>query len=119
MKPTKSIRGLIQRLKGKQGRFRGNLSGKRVDFSGRTVISPDPNLAIDEVGVPQLVAKVMTYPERVTEYNRNRMQQYVLNGPERHPGANYVNHLNGEKRCVQCFLLSFPLLRQLSILAVI
>lgn len=42
-------RGFVQRLKGKQGRFRGNLSGKRVDFSGRTVISPDPNLAIHQV----------------------------------------------------------------------
>lgn len=55
----KSIRGFVQRLKGKQGRFRGNLSGKRVDFSGRTVISPDPNLSIDEVAVPILVAKNM------------------------------------------------------------
>eukprot|EP00966_Prymnesium_polylepis_P085413 1977541-Prymnesium_polylepis.1 len=44
----KSIRSFTQRLKGKQGRFRGNLSGKRVDFSGRTVISPDPNLLIDQ-----------------------------------------------------------------------
>jgi DNA-directed RNA polymerase III subunit RPC1 len=34
---------------GKQGRFRGNLSGKRVDFSSRTVISPDPNIRVDEV----------------------------------------------------------------------
>ena len=48
---TKAVRGLCQRLKGKQGRFRGNLSGKRVDFSGRTVISPDPNLRVDQVGV--------------------------------------------------------------------
>ncbi len=55
----KPIRGLCQRLKGKQGRFRGNLSGKRVDFSGRTVISPDPNLEIDQIGVPELVAKVL------------------------------------------------------------
>ena len=47
--PKKSSRGLVQRLKGKQGRFRGNLSGKRVDFSSRTVISPDPNLKIEEV----------------------------------------------------------------------
>lgn len=47
----KPMRGFCQRLKGKQGRFRGNLSGKRVDFSGRTVISPDPNLAIDEVPI--------------------------------------------------------------------
>ena len=56
----RSIRAFAQRLKGKQGRFRGNLSGKRVDFSGRTVISPDPNLAIDEVCVPIHVAKVLT-----------------------------------------------------------
>ncbi len=42
-------RGFVQRLKGKQGRFRGNLSGKRVDYTARTVISPDPNLRIDEV----------------------------------------------------------------------
>lgn len=47
--PGKLLRGFVQRLKGKQGRFRGNLSGKRVDFSGRTVISPDPNLKITEV----------------------------------------------------------------------
>ena len=65
----KPIRGFCQRLKGKQGRFRGNLSGKRVDFSGRTVISPDPNLRIDEVAVPERVAKILTYPERVTVHN--------------------------------------------------
>jgi DNA-directed RNA polymerase III subunit RPC1 len=59
---TKPMRGLCQRLKGKQGRFRGNLSGKRVDFSARTVISPDPNLRVDQVGVPVRVAKIMTYP---------------------------------------------------------
>ena len=59
---TKPTRGLCQRLKGKQGRFRGNLSGKRVDFSARTVISPDPNLRVDQVGVPMHVAKIMTYP---------------------------------------------------------
>jgi DNA-directed RNA polymerase III subunit RPC1 len=87
---TKSVRGLCQRLKGKQGRFRGNLSGKRVDFSGRTVISPDPNLRVDQVGVPMLVAKVMTYPERVNRYNIEKMQRAVLNGPDVHPGANMV-----------------------------
>jgi DNA-directed RNA polymerase III subunit RPC1 len=56
-------------LKGKQGRFRGNLSGKRVDFSARTVISPDPNLMINEVGVPDRVAKILTFPERVNMAN--------------------------------------------------
>nr|AOE43186.1 RNA polymerase III largest subunit [Cavenderia deminutiva] len=98
MKPQKPIRGLSQRLKGKTGRFRGNLSGKRVDFSGRTVISPDPNLNIDEVAVPQLIALVMTYPERVTDYNLSRLQQYVINGPDRHPGANYIIQSDGEKK---------------------
>ncbi|KAL7999807.1 putative DNA-directed RNA polymerase, subunit beta-prime [Plasmopara halstedii] len=84
------IRGLCQRLKGKQGRFRGNLSGKRVDFSGRTVISPDPNLRIDQVGVPEHVAKTMTYPEKVTRYNLQKLRRCVLNGPKVHPGANVI-----------------------------
>ncbi|KAM9903418.1 hypothetical protein OXX79_003380 [Metschnikowia pulcherrima] len=89
-KSSKPIRGFCQRLKGKQGRFRGNLSGKRVDFSGRTVISPDPNLKIDEVAVPDRVAKVLTYPEKCTRYNRQKLQKLILNGPSVHPGANYV-----------------------------
>jgi len=89
-KSSKPIRGFCQRLKGKQGRFRGNLSGKRVDFSGRTVISPDPNLKIDEVAVPDRVAKVLTYPEKCTRYNRKKLQKLILNGPNVHPGANYV-----------------------------
>lgn len=89
-KSAKPIRGFCQRLKGKQGRFRGNLSGKRVDFSGRTVISPDPNLSIDEVAVPDRVAKVLTYPEKVTRYNKQKLQRLILNGPNVHPGANYL-----------------------------
>ncbi|XP_023347954.1 DNA-directed RNA polymerase III subunit RPC1 [Eurytemora carolleeae] len=88
--PKKFTRGFVQRLKGKQGRFRGNLSGKRVDFSSRTVISPDPNLRIEQVGVPELVAKILTYPEKVTKVNLKLMQQLVINGANTHPGANYV-----------------------------
>jgi DNA-directed RNA polymerase III subunit RPC1 len=91
----RTLRGLCQRLKGKQGRFRGNLSGKRVDFSGRTVISPDPNLRVDQVGIPILVAKTMTYPERVNNCNINKMRQMVLNGPENHPGATIVRTSTG------------------------
>ncbi|KAI9173203.1 DNA-directed RNA polymerase III subunit C1 (rpo31) [Blastocladiella emersonii ATCC 22665] len=87
---AKRHRGLSQRLKGKQGRFRGNLSGKRVDFSGRTVISPDPNMRIDQVAVPEHVAKVLTFPERVTPHNIERLRGLVVNGPDVHPGANYV-----------------------------
>ncbi|GAB9475396.1 DNA-directed RNA polymerase iii largest subunit [Globisporangium polare] len=90
------IRGLCQRLKGKQGRFRGNLSGKRVDFSGRTVISPDPNLRIDQVGVPEHVAKIMTYPEKVTRYNIEKLRKCVVNGPSVHPGANVIR-IEGQK----------------------
>jgi len=94
---SKPIRALIQRLKGKQGRFRGNLSGKRVDFSSRTVISPDPNLRIDEVGVPELVAKTLTYPERVHQLNLVQMRAAVLNGPDVWPGANMVELVGGTK----------------------
>ncbi|KAL1139349.1 hypothetical protein AAG570_006333 [Ranatra chinensis] len=90
MQPKKATRGLVQRLKGKQGRFRGNLSGKRVDFSGRTVISPDPNLRIEQVGVPVHVAKILTYPERVNSANKALLRQLVCNGPDVHPGANFV-----------------------------
>ena len=86
----KQIRGLAQRLKGKQGRFRGNLSGKRVDFSGRTVISPDPNLKIDEVAIPVQVARNMTYPEVVNRHNIEKLRARVRNGYKVWPGANYV-----------------------------
>ena len=75
-----ACRGFVQRLKGKQGRFRGNLSGKRVDFSGRTVISPDPNLRVDEVCVPKLVAQILTFPDCVTDHNVEKLRQCVLNG---------------------------------------
>ncbi|XP_034186947.1 DNA-directed RNA polymerase III subunit RPC1 [Osmia lignaria lignaria] len=90
MQPKKSGRGLVQRLKGKQGRFRGNLSGKRVDFSSRTVISPDPNLRIEQVGVPIHVAKILTYPEKVNPSNIELMRKLVRNGPDVHPGANFI-----------------------------
>lgn len=77
---SKPMRGLCQRLKGKQGRFRGNLSGKRVDFSARTVISPDPNLRVNEVGVPRKVAMTMTYPGKhslsMCDYNERKRVQF-------------------------------------------
>ncbi|KAI0196975.1 DNA-directed RNA polymerase III subunit RPC1 [Astrocystis sublimbata] len=93
---TKTMRGFCQRLKGKQGRFRGNLSGKRVDFSGRTVISPDPNLAVNEVAVPMLVAKNLTYPERAHRDNINKLRQCIINGPTVWPGAQFVLKVDGE-----------------------
>jgi len=65
-KPIKAIRA---RLKGKEGRLRGNLMGKRVDFSARTVITPDPNLRLDQLGVPIEIAMNLTVPEIVSEHN--------------------------------------------------
>ncbi|WP_229122756.1 DNA-directed RNA polymerase subunit A' [Halapricum desulfuricans] len=84
------LKTLSQRLKGKEGRFRGSLSGKRVNFSARTVISPDPTLSLNEVGVPDRVATEMTQTMNVTERNLEEARRYVRNGPESHPGANYV-----------------------------
>ena len=91
------LKTLTQRLKGKEGRFRGSLSGKRVDFSSRTVISPDPNLAISDVGVPIDVAKKLTIPETVSDWNLDRLKNMVINGPNTYPGANYIIRPDGVK----------------------
>ncbi|KAK7468334.1 DNA-directed RNA polymerase II core subunit rpo21 [Stygiomarasmius scandens] len=93
-RPVKAIRA---RLKGKEGRLRGNLMGKRVDFSARTVITGDPNLALDEVGVPRSIAMNLTFPERVTPYNITYLQELVRNGPTTYPGARYVVRDTGER----------------------
>lgn len=71
-KSGRPLKSLKQRLKGKEGRIRGNLMGKRVDFSGRTVITPDPMLAITQVGVPRSIAQNLTFPEIVTPFNIDR-----------------------------------------------
>jgi DNA-directed RNA polymerase subunit A' len=89
------LKTLSQRLKGKDGRFRGSLSGKRVNFSSRTVISPDPNLSVSEVGIPQKIANEMTIPVHVTVFNIEELRRIVRVGPERPDlkspcGANYV-----------------------------
>ncbi len=91
------LKTLAQRLKGKEGRFRSNLSGKRVNFSARTVISPDPNISINEVGVPKMIATEVTVPIYVTPWNIEKMKDYIRNGPSVHPGANYVERPDGRK----------------------
>ncbi len=91
------LKTLAQRLKGKEGRFRSNLSGKRVNFSARTVISPDPNISINEVGVPEMIATEVTVPIYVTPWNIEEMKEYIRNGPDKHPGANYVERPDGRK----------------------
>ncbi|MDD2439394.1 MAG: DNA-directed RNA polymerase subunit A' [Methanosarcinaceae archaeon] len=91
------LKTLSQRLKGKEGRFRGSLSGKRVNFSARTVISPDPNLSINEVGVPLPIAKILTIPITVTPRNIEQLRVYILNSGVVHPGANYVFRPDGRR----------------------
>ncbi len=84
------IKSLSSRLKGKEGRIRNNLMGKRVNFSARTVITPDPTLSLNELGVPIAVAKNLTFPEITTPYNIEYLQKLVRNGRNKYPGANFV-----------------------------
>ncbi len=91
------LRTLAQRLKTKDGRFRQNLTGKRVNFSSRTVISPDCNISINEVGVPLVVAKVVTVPVVVNKNNIEYLRKLVSNG-ETWPGASYVIRPDGRKK---------------------
>jgi DNA-directed RNA polymerase subunit A' len=83
------LKTLTQRLKGKEGRFRHNLSGKRVNFSARTPISPDANLDLNEVGVPMEVASELSIPVRVTKYNKDALIKLIKNTPA-YPSAKYV-----------------------------
>ena len=92
------IKAISTRLKGKEGRLRGNLMGKRVDFSARSVISPDPNLLLDELGVPLSIAKNLTFPETVTERNKDRLRALVNNGPDKWPGAKYILRTDGIRK---------------------
>jgi DNA-directed RNA polymerase II subunit RPB1 len=84
------LRTLKSRFGAKTGRVRGNLMGKRVDFSARSVITPDANIELDELGVPEEIAINLTFPEIVSPYNRERLMGYIQNGPDKHPGAKSV-----------------------------
>jgi len=91
------LKTLAQRLKGKEGRFRSNLSGKRVNFSARTVISPDPNLSINEIGVPREIARELTVPVRVTTHNLEWCKKIIELSAESDT-AEYTPHVNYVKR---------------------
>ncbi|MFQ6130087.1 MAG: DNA-directed RNA polymerase subunit A', partial [Candidatus Hadarchaeaceae archaeon] len=91
------LRTLSQRLRGKEGRFRGNLSGKRVDFSARTVISPDPNISINEIGVPEYIARVLSVPVRATEHDIEGLRNLIRRGPDIYPGANCMISPDGKR----------------------
>ncbi len=94
----RALKTLMQRLSKKEGRFRGNLSGKRVNFSARTVISPDPRISINEVGIPMDIAKELTLQVKVTKNNMNELKKIILNGPKVHPGANYILRSDGIRK---------------------
>jgi len=95
------LKTLVQRLKGKEGRVRGNLMGKRVDFSSRSPITPDPNLKLDELGVPLSIAMTITFPEILNNYNYLKLKRCIENGPNVYPGANYIRKKNGELHTLQ------------------
>lgn len=92
----RSLRTLVQRLKGKKGRFRYNLTGKRVNYAARSTIIPDPYLSINQVGVPEPIANNLTVPEIVTEWNMDEMKKLIKRGE----AAVYVTKPNGLRKKV-------------------
>ncbi|KAI9674128.1 MAG: hypothetical protein M1817_001946 [Caeruleum heppii] len=88
--------GIKQKLEKKEGLFRKNMMGKRVNFAARSVISPDPNIETNEIGVPPVFAKKLTYPEPVTNHNFYELKEAVLNGVDKWPGAAAVENENGQ-----------------------
>jgi DNA-directed RNA polymerase subunit A' len=92
------LKTLTARIKSKEGRIRHNLAGKRTNFSARTVISPDPMLDINEVGVPEIMAMKLTVPERVTEWNKEYLKNFINKGPKTYPGANYIVRPDGRRK---------------------
>ena len=90
----RSLKSIKERLKSKEGRVRGNLMGKRVDYSARSVITPDPNIGIDELGVPYEIAKNLTFPEIVTKFNIEELNTIVRNGYDNYPGAKSIKRIS-------------------------
>ncbi|CAK7238444.1 hypothetical protein SEUCBS140593_010694 [Sporothrix eucalyptigena] len=88
--------GIKQKLEKKEGLFRKNMMGKRVNFAARSVISPDPNIETNEIGVPPVFARKLTYPEPVTSHNFKELQQAVINGTDVWPGASAIENENGQ-----------------------
>ncbi len=92
------LKTLSERIKSKEGRIRHNLVGKRTNFSARTVISPDPKIEFNEVGVPDDMAMNLTVPETVQEWNMEYLKKFVENGPKKYPGSNYVVRPDGKRK---------------------
>jgi DNA-directed RNA polymerase II subunit RPB1 len=87
---NRPLRTYKQRLHSKEGRVRGNLMGKRVDFSARSVITPDPNISIDQLGVPLKIATNLSFPEKVNQFNYHKLYKLVLNGANNYPGVKKI-----------------------------
>ena len=109
-RPLKSIK---ERINGKTGRVRGNLMGKRVDYSARSVITADPNLSINELGVPLKIAKNITKPVVVNLRNKKFLLKLVENGPDKWPGARIIEKKNGQRISLRC--LNSTLKKQLEV----
>lgn len=92
---THGVQGIRQQLEKKEGLFRKNMMGKRVNFAARSVISPDVYLNGGEIGVPPYFASRLSFPERVTPWNVERLREAVLAGPGRNPGAVAVEDERG------------------------
>lgn len=89
--------GIIEKIKSKEGIIRNNLMGKRNNYTARTVITGDPMLDDDQVGIPLFIAQKLTFTEIVTKNNIARLTQYLKNGPNKYPGANaYIPLIDGE-----------------------
>ena len=95
-----TLKSIAERIKGKKGIIRNNLMGKRVNYSARTVISPDPRLRLNQIGVPVQIAKKLTIPEPVNENNIEYLKEFVKNGPEGYPGANYLITKTGARKSI-------------------
>ncbi len=90
------LKTITERIKGKEGRIRHNLAGKRVNFSSRTVISPDPALKINEVGIPLEIAEILTVNEKVTSFNIEKLKSVIKH--DRYPTANYITRPDGRRK---------------------
>ncbi|KAG4068967.1 hypothetical protein HA402_005115 [Bradysia odoriphaga] len=93
----RGFKGLKQLIEKKEGIIRMHMLGKRVNFAGRTVITPDPYINVDEIGIPEVFAKQLTYPVPVTEWNAEELRKYVINGPNVHPGAKFIEEGTSNK----------------------
>ncbi len=91
------LKTITERIKGKEGRIRKNLAGKRVNYSGRTVISPDPCIEINEVGIPYEIARVVTVAETVNDLNIKKLKK-LIEKAEEYPGATYVIRPDGKRK---------------------